>query len=324
MKNFKLFLLVITVIGVSLAASTTVEAQTAPICTFTRDLEVGLSGADVLCLQKFLNSNGFTIASSGIGSPGEETSLFGGLTREALAKWQAAQGISPATGYFGAKTRTAVVSGSTGTMATPTAAAPATSDLPTIPELVAKLTEYKDIITNLQQEKENLESGSGEENDIRDLLREARELIEDAEDRIDDADSDEDLAEMEDDLDDATEDLVDGLYAFLDEDYSKAETHAEDAIETAQDIIEELGGDQDDAEDAIDDAKEAISDAKDEIWDADDEGSDVDEAEDLLDDAKDKLDDAEEAFDDEDYDDAIEAAQEAEDLADQAVDAIED
>lgn len=73
--------------------------------SFTRDLETGSSGTDVRELQKFLNARGFTVAPSGPGSPGNETNLFGALTRQALARFQAAHGIAPATGNFGPLTR---------------------------------------------------------------------------------------------------------------------------------------------------------------------------------------------------------------------------
>ena len=56
-------------------------------------------------LQKYLNANGAQLASSGAGSPGNETEFFGELTRAGLAKWQAANGVSPTTGYFGPITR---------------------------------------------------------------------------------------------------------------------------------------------------------------------------------------------------------------------------
>ena len=72
---------------------------------FTRNLTVGSQGEDVRTLQQYLNATGFKIAESGPGSPGKETNLFGSLTRVALAKWQAANGISPASGYFGPLTR---------------------------------------------------------------------------------------------------------------------------------------------------------------------------------------------------------------------------
>jgi peptidoglycan hydrolase-like protein with peptidoglycan-binding domain len=62
----------------------------------------------VRALQQFLNARGFIVAADGPGSPGEETDLFGGLTRAALARFQAANGIAPAAGYLGPKTRAAI------------------------------------------------------------------------------------------------------------------------------------------------------------------------------------------------------------------------
>jgi len=81
---------------------------------FTRDLEVGGTGEDVRALQQFLNAQGFMIAESGPGSPGNETTTFGGLTRAALAAFQAANGITPSVGYFGPKTRAFVAGGTIG------------------------------------------------------------------------------------------------------------------------------------------------------------------------------------------------------------------
>ncbi len=72
---------------------------------FTRDLQVGSVGADVKQLQIYLNTNGFRITASGPGSPGNETNLFGNLTKAALSRLQVANEISPASGYFGPKTR---------------------------------------------------------------------------------------------------------------------------------------------------------------------------------------------------------------------------
>lgn len=72
---------------------------------FTSDLTAGSTGTTVMYLQMFLNANGFTVATAGAGSPGMETSTFGPATRAALAKYQSAQGIAPAVGYFGPITR---------------------------------------------------------------------------------------------------------------------------------------------------------------------------------------------------------------------------
>lgn len=74
-------------------------------CSFTRNLTVGSTGDDVKCLQQYLNAAGYKIAATGPGSPGNESTYFGSLTRAALAKWQQANGISPAAGYFGPVSR---------------------------------------------------------------------------------------------------------------------------------------------------------------------------------------------------------------------------
>ncbi|KND46813.1 MAG: putative cell-wall-anchored protein SasA [Parcubacteria bacterium C7867-004] len=72
---------------------------------FAKDLTVGSTGADVKALQVWLNAKGFTVAATGAGSMGMETMTFGNATKAALAKYQAAKGIMPASGYFGPKTR---------------------------------------------------------------------------------------------------------------------------------------------------------------------------------------------------------------------------
>lgn len=76
----------------------------------SRDLTLGVSGSDVLALQKFLNAHGYIVAQSGAGSPGSETSYFGPATRSAVARFQAAHSISPAVGYVGPLTRAVLAS----------------------------------------------------------------------------------------------------------------------------------------------------------------------------------------------------------------------
>ena len=68
--------------------------------TFTRSLTMGSKGTDVKELQQYLNDNGFSVAATGSGSAGNETTYFGSATRSALAKFQQSKGISPAAGYF--------------------------------------------------------------------------------------------------------------------------------------------------------------------------------------------------------------------------------
>src|SRR3989344_8678518 len=67
-------------------------------CTFTRNLTVGVRGDDVKCLQESLISAGHLGA-------GLNTGYFGALTKAAVAKWQAANGVAPAVGYFGSISR---------------------------------------------------------------------------------------------------------------------------------------------------------------------------------------------------------------------------
>ncbi len=72
--------------------------------TYTRDLSVGDSGADVVALQSFLIANNIGLAAQALAHVGS-TGYFGPLTQNALAEYQASAGIIPALGYFGPKTR---------------------------------------------------------------------------------------------------------------------------------------------------------------------------------------------------------------------------
>ena len=99
--------------GLALVASTFAFAV-APIAaqaqtTFSMDLTIGSTGADVTALQNWLIGKGYSI-------PAGATGYFGAQTQAAVAAFQAANGISPAAGYFGPITRKAVndMGGSTG------------------------------------------------------------------------------------------------------------------------------------------------------------------------------------------------------------------
>lgn len=81
----------------SMSGSTTSSASV----TFSKDLTLGSSGADVTALQNWLIKGGYSIAAGATG-------YFGAQTQAALAKYQAAAGISPAAGYFGPVTRAKV------------------------------------------------------------------------------------------------------------------------------------------------------------------------------------------------------------------------
>lgn len=79
----------------------------------TRDLYPGSQGADVRSLQEHLNAHGFTLATSGAGSPGHETTYYGNLTAAAVRRFQEAHfaeilsplGYASGTGICGPSTR---------------------------------------------------------------------------------------------------------------------------------------------------------------------------------------------------------------------------
>ena len=81
---------------------------TAPL----KPLAIGSVGISVKEVQKFLNAHGFTVAKTGPGSSGKETSYFGPLTRAAVAKFQEKfadailkpLGLTRGTGILGALT----------------------------------------------------------------------------------------------------------------------------------------------------------------------------------------------------------------------------
>ncbi|MAF59590.1 hypothetical protein CL631_01945 [bacterium] len=82
--------------------------------TFTKSFSQGDSDSEVKEIQKFLNTDSDTqVAASGVGSAGNETNFFGGLTKAAVIKFQekyasevlAPVGLSAGTGYWGSSSR---------------------------------------------------------------------------------------------------------------------------------------------------------------------------------------------------------------------------
>ncbi len=89
---------------------------TATACSFTKSLTLGSTGDDVKCLQQYLNAAGYPVATTGVGSVGNETTYFGTLTQSAVASWQAANSVTPSVGYFGpiSRAKYTAVAGTTG------------------------------------------------------------------------------------------------------------------------------------------------------------------------------------------------------------------
>lgn len=116
--------------------------------TFTRDLTIGATGADVTALQNWLIGKGFSI-------PAGATGYFGTQTQAAVSAYQATKGL-PSAGYFGPLTRAAVAAeGSTGSTTGSTGSTGSTSTLEGTDGLINDVNELS--------QYNNEEVGEGEE-----------------------------------------------------------------------------------------------------------------------------------------------------------------
>lgn len=68
--------------------------------SFSQNLTVGSTGSEVVALQQMLVAQGHLVMPAGVAY-----GYFGSLTKAAVAKWQAANGVSPAAGYWGPLSR---------------------------------------------------------------------------------------------------------------------------------------------------------------------------------------------------------------------------
>ncbi|MES2087920.1 MAG: peptidoglycan-binding domain-containing protein [Patescibacteria group bacterium] len=107
---FKSFLVAVSIFVLSIP----VLAEEISTSSFYRNLSVGSQGADVVALQKMLNTDVETqVSGSGIASIGFETDYFGSKTFDAVKRFQwkyrdeilFPNGLSQATGFVGAATR---------------------------------------------------------------------------------------------------------------------------------------------------------------------------------------------------------------------------
>jgi peptidoglycan hydrolase-like protein with peptidoglycan-binding domain len=113
------------VVGLSMVVLTPllVTAQTSTLPTscsgisLTDELTLGSTGSSVTCLQALLNQNSSTmVATTGPGSPGNETAFYGPLTEKAVIAFQnlnastilTPEGFTTGTGVVGPNTRNAL------------------------------------------------------------------------------------------------------------------------------------------------------------------------------------------------------------------------
>lgn len=99
---------------ITLAYGFGMTARASTPSVFTANLSLGSSGAQVVALQRFLNLDSDTrVASAGPGSPGNETTYFGSLTKAAVVRFQekyageilAPVALAHGNGYVGSYTR---------------------------------------------------------------------------------------------------------------------------------------------------------------------------------------------------------------------------
>ena len=309
-------------------------------CAFSRDLDLGTEGEDVKCLQKFLNNSGFVITTSGVGSPGKETGQLKSLTQQALINWQKSNGILPATGYFGTKSRSKyaeiikniannpVVSGAGAN--TPRVTAVSGLQNKSIDDLNKELAELlKKANTVKNADKTDTSSlttpVSSSDKEVRATIQQAIKDLDDAKAQIKRGkNSGKDVNKAISELSDAREDFVSAISSYFANDFAKAVVRARDASHNALDALESAGGvsKENKADDLINDIEDKIDDAEDKIHDADRKGEDVDDAEKLLDKAKSLITSAKKYFDENDFSDAETEAERAEDVVEDALDAI--
>jgi hypothetical protein len=98
------------------ATSTSLQNVSATNPLLTRDLQLGVVNPELLALQQILNRNGFILALDGPGSPGNETTMYGIRTRNAVRSFQCAKQnickgneLSTGYGFVNQETRTALL-----------------------------------------------------------------------------------------------------------------------------------------------------------------------------------------------------------------------
>jgi hypothetical protein len=153
-----------TVSTSTMSATSTAITISTSTPALTLDLSLGSIDPQVLTLQQMLNTDGFTLATSGPGSPGNETTKFGALTYAALKNFQCAKGIvcsgeeaTTGYGFLNAPTRAALLAMAAPPMmvsasSTTTIATSTDNDPAEIAELQSRINALVAIVAQLEAE----------------------------------------------------------------------------------------------------------------------------------------------------------------------------
>jgi hypothetical protein len=206
-------------IGVGAQTTTTSPVTILGLGSFNQNLTIGASGADVTALQNWLIKGGYAI-------PAGATGYFGAQTQGALARYQAANMISPAVGYFGPITRAKVNAQITVTTDT---------------------TDDTDTDDEDDSDDENDDSDTSDREETEESLDDARDSLSDAREEVEEADNGNDREDAEELLDEAEDLIEEAEESFDDKEYDDAQELIQDAEDLIEDALDLVDADDDDA-----------------------------------------------------------------------------
>jgi len=290
-------------------------------CDFSRTLFVGEEGEDVRCLQEYLNASGFTVATTGVGSPGSETTIYGSLTEAAVLRWQEANGVVGANGNFGPASQSLYTRLASTQVASVTTGTDPLDDIVASLQAQLEMADASAVAVPVPQVAGVSDTATSEiEADAIDVLVELVEQVQEIDEELD-ADTAFDLYSN---LTDLRFNLYNSLLKFFAREYETSASIAEAVLDDAEDMLDDIDSlsDEDEAEEALEDARDWYNDLRDEQDEAEEDGDDVSDLDDYLDEADDYLDEAEDAMDEGDYDDVLDLIGDAEDALEDAEDEL--
>ena len=317
------------IVGGLVISTPNVSAAT-PGCTFNRDLQMGVVGDDVKCLQKYLNDNGFTIATTGAGAKGKETGEFKALTEAALVRWQKANKLSPASGYFGPRSQQVFKTlQSGGATVKPTVSTTTASGVDTSEEaLLKKIAEIKGqlsgTVVTKNTETKPVPVTTTVPSNVGKKLKEIISKLKDAEGEVADNDDADDYDNAVDSLSDARSDFYKAVLAYIGGDSVLVTDTIKDIENSIADALDAVGASSEasDAKDAISAVRKKIKKTEATVDQADTDGKATTKSDALIKKAKTAVDEAGTALSDEEYDDVNDLVDDAESYLDDAIAAI--